>query len=748
MRNMFASYKGGAVSRAGTMFVGYARQDTADEPPQLVPFQFSVDQGYLLVFSDLEMSVVANGAYVLNDPLTITAVTSAATGAFTVSAAHGFSTSDWVYLADLEGLTELNGQMWAINTLPTTGSFTLKSILTDNVINTTTYSAYTTGGTAASLFVLTTPWTSSDLASLKWAQSADVMSITHPSYPPYDITRVDLNTWTITATTFTSAIGPPTTLSARATTITTTLVTQYAYVVTSVDDETDEESIASPVATARNSVDIAQTAGAVKLFWPTVTGANRYNIYKGLPAVTGITPIGSLYGYAGTSFGLNFVDSNVQQDMSVTPPRHQNPFASGSITSITVTTTGSGWSDIIPPTVTITDSSGTGAVATAVVNVTTGTSGSVVAIIVDSGGMNYSPTTSISIAYASGTGATFTAVANGNGLWDGGSSPTNVTINAGGTGYTTTNATIVAQYPFPVANGPYTQTTTLFATTYSVAGSAISAVTFPATGEDQKPAAVDVVIFAIGSSTTTASATASIGPTTGTYPSVVSYWQQRRFYANTDNNPDTYYASQPGAFTNFDASVPSNAADAITGTPWGTQVNGITWMIPMPGGLVILTGLGAWQLSGGTATAPFTPDNQVATAQAYNGANPLVRPITINYDILYVQQKGSIVRNFAYDFFTNIYTGADLTVLSNHLFTGYDITRWDWAEEPNKLVWAVRSDGKLLSMTYMRGPYAFQAQEGDVFSWARHDTNGLFQSVAVVTEPPVDAPYFVVERRI
>src|SRR5262245_19940403 len=65
LRNMFASYKGVAVSRAGTKFVGFARQDVDDLPPQLIPFQFSVDQGYLLVFSNQEMSVVANGSYVL-----------------------------------------------------------------------------------------------------------------------------------------------------------------------------------------------------------------------------------------------------------------------------------------------------------------------------------------------------------------------------------------------------------------------------------------------------------------------------------------------------------------------------------------------------------------------------------------------------------------------------------------------------------------------------------------------------------
>src|SRR5262245_33321010 len=572
LRNMFASYKGGATSRAGTKFVGVARQDPEDPPPQLIPFQFSVDQGYLLVFSDREMSVVANGSYVLNDPVNISSIDQATTGTFTTSTAHGFSTTDWVFITDVEGMTEVNDRMHPFRALPTTTSFTLKSIFTDAVINTTTYSAYTTGGTAASLFVLVTPYTASDLAALKWAQSADVMSLTHPSYPPADITRVDFNTWTYTTTSFSSSISPPSTLSAPATTIPTTLITQYQYVVTSIDRDTDEESIASPVATARNSVNIAQQAGACTMAWPSVTGASRYNIYKALPAVTAITPIGSLFGYAGTAFGLTFVDSNIEQDMSVTPPKHLNPFASGSITAFTITATGSGWSNIIPPNVTITDSSGTGAVGTAVVTITSGISGGVFAIIVENGGMNYNNPT-ITISYSTGTGASFTAVPNGNGLWDGGSSPANVTIVSGGSGYTQGQVTVVAQYPFPVTPVGGGVTTTLFATSVTVAAGVITAVTFPATGEDQKPAAAAVTIFAIGASTTTASATATIGPTTGTYPSVVAYWQQRRFYANTDNNPDTYFASQPGAYTNFDYSVPSNAADALIGTPWGQQEN-------------------------------------------------------------------------------------------------------------------------------------------------------------------------------
>ena len=61
-----------------------------------------------------------------------------------------------------------------------------------------------------------------------------------------------------------------------------------------------------------------------------------------------------------------------------------------------------------------------------------------------------------------------------------------------------------------------------------------------------------------------------------------------------------------------------------------------------------------------------------------------------------------MVRAISYDFFSNIYTGKDITVLANHLFTNYTIREWAYAEEPFKVVWTVRSDGKLLSLTYLK----------------------------------------------
>lgn len=228
-------------------------------------------------------------------------------------------------------------------------------------------------------------------------------------------------------------------------------------------------------------------------------------------------------------------------------------------------------------------------------------------------------------------------------------------------------------------------------------------------------------------------------PSTGNYPGAVAYYQQRRVYANTLNNPDTYYFSRPGAYLNMDSSIPLIDSDAIVGTPWAQQINGIQFMVPMTTGLVMLTGNGAWLVNGGASSA-ITPSSQQAQAQAYNGCNDHVPPIVANYDILYIQSKGSIVRDLSFNFYTNIFTGEDKTILSNHLFNFHQIEQWCYAEEPYKIIWAVRDDGTLLSLTYLK--------EQDVYGWARHDTNGLFVSVCSVTEPPVDAIYTVVKRYI
>lgn len=648
-RNMYASYRGGASSRAGLAYVGQCKQGAMGlastvPPAQNIPFQFSQQQGIMLEFGDQYIRFIINGAYVTESPINITGVSKASQGVVTCT--QSFTDGDWVYISGIVGMTQLNGRTFIVSDRSST-TFKLKSTLTGNYINTSAYTTYTSGGTAARIYTLATPYADDDVYLIKWTQSADVMTLTHPSYAPHDLSRITNDNWELNATTFSSGIDAPTT-----STVTTSAggTFYYSYAATAVDLLTGEESAASPAGTTQ-SVNIGVTAATITVNVAGVTGAGSYNFYRA-PETSGAQGAGgALFGYVGTSLGPSFTDTNIVPDYSVTPPVHQNPFAVCASLGINMTNYGT----------------------------------------------SYSPTT------------------------------TTVALSQANTGWT----------GFPVVINGQIQ--------WVVQQNAGEGITSGAT-----------VVFTDASGGHSASATINIGPSTGTFPGVSAYFQQRRFYADSTNNPDTYWASQPGAFTNFDTSTPVQDFDAITGSPWSQQVNGIEYMINMPGGLVILTGLGAWQLAGGggglaSATA-LTPSSQVATPQAYNGCDFHIKPIQINYDILYVQAKGAIVRDLSYNFFVNIYTGTDLTVLSNHLFTGHQIERWDWQEEPNKLLWACRDDGILLCLTYLK--------EQDVYAWTRHDSNGLFQSVGCIPEPvqtdaanndsPIilDAAYFVVQRLI
>ena len=65
---------------------------------------------------------------------------------------------------------------------------------------------YLSGGVVESApgvsYEIASPYTSAQLAALEYAQSADVIYITHPSHPPYKLARVSALSWTMTAVTF------------------------------------------------------------------------------------------------------------------------------------------------------------------------------------------------------------------------------------------------------------------------------------------------------------------------------------------------------------------------------------------------------------------------------------------------------------------------------------------------------------------------------------------------------------------
>jgi len=760
MRNCFVRYTGGSSSRAGFAYVGMCKQGAPNSggtsttnPPRDISFQYSIDEGFALEFGDLYMRVKYRGAYVTETAKNVVSVTNADPLVMTITA-HGYSNGDWIYISGMAGMTELNGLTWIVTNV-TADTFRLTDLF-GNVVDSTNFGTYTSGGTAARIYTVVAPYAAIDLPYLKFTQSANVMTLccwnqqTFTEYPPYELVRNGATNWVFTEVAFSVVINPPSLVTATVTS-STTENTWYSYVVTSVDED-GNESIASDAADVLNN-NISINAGTNTIQFSHVPSAVSYNIYAATPIFT-TTPfdnpgfVGVQYGLLGSSFGQQFIDTNIIADFTRTPPIHKDPFARGAIVDVIPTAGGSGLTQADVQYL-ITTSTGSGFSGIPIVQ-----NGNLVGFEIYNGGQDYADTDTMTIL-SGGVAATGDYTFTGNPtdgqtiILNGVTWTFKTTIS--GVSQTKIGSTLVQTLNWLAADLATSNNASLTVALYSISAGTVLDIVYGALGTAGNAytlaagtygGSVSGATLSGGTNgTTSAGATVSIsvGAKTGTHPGTVQYFQQRLVYANTINQPDTYFMSRPGLYNNFDSSIPVVSSDAIIGAPWGVQINGIQFMVPTISGLLTMTGNGVWLVSGGSTVA-ITPSNQDAQAQAQIGCSALVPPLYVNLHVLYVQAKNSIVRDVAYNFINNVFQGTDITVFANHLFIGYTLRQWAYAEEPFKFVWAVRNDGRLLSLTYVK--------EQEIQGWSRHDTNGLFVGVCSVIEPPVDAIYVITKRYI
>lgn len=155
-----------------------------------------------------------------------------------------------------------------------------------------------------------------DLFDIHYVQSADVLTLVHPNYPPRELRRLGATKWTLSTISFASSLTAPSGVGAVATGGTGTT---YRYVVTSVGDLGVDESDSSSEATCNGNLFITNAYNTIS--WSAASGASRYNVYKFS---------GGLFGYVGQTDTTSFKDDNIAADMSRTPPVVQALFAAAS----------------------------------------------------------------------------------------------------------------------------------------------------------------------------------------------------------------------------------------------------------------------------------------------------------------------------------------------------------------------------------------------------------------------------------
>ena len=219
------------------------------------------------------------------------------------------------------------------------------------------------------------------------------------------------------------------------------------------------------------------------------------------------------------------------------------------------------------------------------------------------------------------------------------------------------------------------------------------------------------------------------------FPTCAGFFEDRLVFAGSKAEPQTFWASKTGDYYNFGTSIPALDNDAITATLNGGQMNGIKAIIAF-GEMILLTAGGEYKVTGNGK--PITGENVLSQAQEYRGISDVL-PVTVGSRIVYLQQQGNLIRDLAYSYDVDKYTGDDLNLLASHLFERHKITSMTYQQTPNSIVWCTRDDGVLLGLTYLK--------EQDVYAWHQHSTaHGKFINVCSISGPQEDELYCVVER--
>jgi len=213
LQNMLVHPQGAAARRVGTQFI--AEVKTSSAKTRLIPFEFSTTQTYILEFGNTYIRMYKDKGQITEGDVTITAITKANPAVVTANG-HGYVDGQNIIITSVVGMTEVNGKTFKVAE-KTTNTFELQNV-DGTDINSSAFTTYSSGGDANRIYEIVSPYLTAELFELKFAQSADVMYITHPNHEVMKLSRTGHTSWTLTEVVFTA--GPFLPTNTTATTIT------------------------------------------------------------------------------------------------------------------------------------------------------------------------------------------------------------------------------------------------------------------------------------------------------------------------------------------------------------------------------------------------------------------------------------------------------------------------------------------------------------------------------------------------
>jgi hypothetical protein len=186
LSNMVVFPQGGTTRRPGTYYAGSSKDGGK---VRLIHFEYSDEQAYVLEFGANYVRFFKDGGLLTEATTAITGITQA-NPAVVTSASHGLSNGDRVFIASVAGMTEVNNKEFTVAGA-TTNTFQLSGI------DSSAFTAYTSGGTVGKIVEVTTTYSVTDIFEINYAQSADVLYLAHKDHEPAKLTRTTATSFTL-----------------------------------------------------------------------------------------------------------------------------------------------------------------------------------------------------------------------------------------------------------------------------------------------------------------------------------------------------------------------------------------------------------------------------------------------------------------------------------------------------------------------------------------------------------------------
>ena len=225
---------------------------------------------------------------------------------------------------------------------------------------------------------------------------------------------------------------------------------------------------------------------------------------------------------------------------------------------------------------------------------------------------------------------------------------------------------------------------------------------------------------------------------TNGHPYCASFFQDRLCFGGNAAYPQRLWMSRTGDYENFSVDKEEGTVtddSAVTANLLSLKSYKIHHM-DAANDLIIYTEGNEWSIDGSSTVTPsdITPRNQ------QNNGCADVLPVRVNNRLIYVQRRGSIVRDMGYSYDSDSYTGMDLTILAKHLIKNRELTAACFAQEPDSCIYFVRDDGVLLCLAYI--------MEQKVYAWSHIITDGRIEAVTSCQQGNNDVVYVIARRTI